>query len=40
MALRNTNLLENGPILKQKALKFAESLGDKNFKASTEWLDN
>jgi hypothetical protein len=38
-SVRNQNLPIAGPILKKKALQFAESLGEETFKASTGWLD-
>jgi predicted transcriptional regulator len=38
-SVRNQNLPISGPILKKKALQFAESLGEETFKASTGWLD-
>jgi hypothetical protein len=38
-SVRNQNLPISSPILKKKALQFAESLGEETFKASTGWLD-
>lgn len=36
---RKENLCVSGPILQQRALSFAEKLGDQNFKASSGWLE-
>ncbi|XP_066139197.1 tigger transposable element-derived protein 4-like isoform X2 [Euwallacea fornicatus] len=36
---RKQNLPISGPVLQQKALNFAQQLGDKSFKASSGWLE-
>jgi hypothetical protein len=37
--VRDEGLPVNGPILKEKAIKYAEELGIENFKASNGWFE-
>mgnify|MGYP001799722186 CR=1 FL=1 len=37
--VRDEGLPVNGPVLKEKAIKYAEELGIENFKASNGWFE-
>ena len=40
LILRSENILINGPLLKGKALEFANELNIEGFQASEGWLEN